>query len=305
MLRDHFLPRGKPKVIDLYTELTSLRKGFKENITYYVIRAENAATLLKNAGETISDSLLIAMVLKGLTSEYKTFVTVVTQKDTPMMFSEFKTALRNYEETRKTEDTTVNKVMCVNERIASPPRQHNKNKFKGTCYICRKYGHRSFECRNKNQLKTQENWCGICKNGTHATKYCRRRKTAKLTTNSTKRNNPCFKVTKPENVVVDSCGTLKDREKNKHKRPLRTIEKVEKPTVKLKYTKLSAKAFQDRKCEPLTVPRERRYTRTISVQTDTNEEKGHSASVATPTMLEEDMMEDYESDSCETFMFHF
>ena len=47
ILREHYLPRGKPKVMALYTELTLLRKQPKENITDYRIRAENAATFLK------------------------------------------------------------------------------------------------------------------------------------------------------------------------------------------------------------------------------------------------------------------
>ena len=55
----------------LYTELTLLRKQPEENITDYMIRAENAATFLKNVGETISRGLLITMILKGLPNEYK------------------------------------------------------------------------------------------------------------------------------------------------------------------------------------------------------------------------------------------
>ena len=35
-----------------------------------VLRAETAAASLKSAGETVSDSFLIAMVLKGLPTEY-------------------------------------------------------------------------------------------------------------------------------------------------------------------------------------------------------------------------------------------
>ena len=41
------------------------------------------------------------MILKGLPRNYKTFSTVVIQREKPMTFSEFKIALRNYEENEK------------------------------------------------------------------------------------------------------------------------------------------------------------------------------------------------------------
>ncbi len=58
-------------MIGLYTEPTSLKKEDKESLTDYVVRGETAAALLKNAGETVSDNLLIAMILKGLPSEFQ------------------------------------------------------------------------------------------------------------------------------------------------------------------------------------------------------------------------------------------
>ena len=43
---------GKPRIISLYTELTSLKMGTDERVTDYAIRAETAANSLKQAGET-------------------------------------------------------------------------------------------------------------------------------------------------------------------------------------------------------------------------------------------------------------
>ncbi|GFR58842.1 CCHC-type zinc finger, nucleic acid binding protein a [Elysia marginata] len=103
ILRRHYRPKGKPRVITLCTELTSLMKSTNESVTDYLIRAETACASLKNAGEAISDSLLIAMTLKGLPSHFKSFTTVVTQKEQQqrMTFTNFKIALRNYEDTEK------------------------------------------------------------------------------------------------------------------------------------------------------------------------------------------------------------
>jgi len=106
ILRAHYAGSGKPRIIALYTELTSLLKRSDESVTDYVIRAETAAAALKNAKENVSDSLLIAMVLKGLPESYKPFVVVVTQSDKQQTFVEFKGALRSFEDTERARSGT-------------------------------------------------------------------------------------------------------------------------------------------------------------------------------------------------------
>ena len=156
ILREHYRSKGKPRIITLYTELTSLKMAGDENITDYVLRAETAAVSLKTAGETISDSLLIAMILKGLPqTRFKPFSTVVTQKDKALSFSEFKVALRSFEETEKI-STESNKEDAVMKVIV--------------CYGCGKAGHKLAECRMK-----KKRWCDICKSNTHQTEKCRKK----------------------------------------------------------------------------------------------------------------------------------
>ena len=62
-----------------------------------MIRAERAASKLKTAGKTVSNTLLVDMCLKELPDSFRPFYTVVTQKDY-MEFFTFKVSLRNYEE---------------------------------------------------------------------------------------------------------------------------------------------------------------------------------------------------------------
>lgn len=99
ILRDYYAGKGKPRIVSLYTELTSLQKLSSESVTDYVIRAETSITALRNAGEALSDGLLVAMVLKGLPESFKPFSIFVTQRDETLSFADFKTKLRSYENT--------------------------------------------------------------------------------------------------------------------------------------------------------------------------------------------------------------
>mgnify|MGYP002803371089 CR=1 FL=1 len=128
ILRQHYQGKGKPRVIALYTELTSLKKRENEPVVDYMLRAEKSATALRDAEEVISEALLIAMVLKGLPSEYNTFSTVIVQREKQMTFAEFKSALRSHEESAKTLDT---KTANANENV-----MFAKQKFDGNCFKC-------------------------------------------------------------------------------------------------------------------------------------------------------------------------
>ena len=164
ILKEHYMSQRKPKVIALYTELTILEKGREESTTDYVIRAEAPAAALKNSGETIENSLLIAMILKGLLSSFNSFKTVVTQKDKQPTFQQFKVSLRAYEESEHSNTKSVMKA------DAKRPLSQI------TCFTCKKKGHKSTECK-------QRRWCDNCKSKTHDTKFCRKKAdTAKIVT---------------------------------------------------------------------------------------------------------------------------
>ena len=59
ILRAHYAGTGKT------------RKTETETVTDYVIRAETASKAPRNASEAVPDSLLKAIILKGLPEEYK------------------------------------------------------------------------------------------------------------------------------------------------------------------------------------------------------------------------------------------
>ena len=178
ILRSHYAGSGKPRIISLYTQLTSLRKSANENITDYIIRAETASTSLKSAGEKISDGLLIAMVLKGLPTEYKPFSVLTTQSDKVITFPNFKVSLRNFEENEK--------VLCDGESSSVMQARHSRfkhNSYSNTgssgatnklvCYACGLEGHKS---NSKVCAKFKDRkYCNTCKSTSHADKFCRKK----------------------------------------------------------------------------------------------------------------------------------
>ena len=169
ILRDHYASQGKPRIIALYTELTSLEKGASETVTDYLIRAERSITALKNAKETLSDGLVIAMILKGLPEAYKPFVVHITQSTNEITFAMFKSQLKRFEETEKFNckpNFKIDQVMKTDSPSISP-----LNSL--TCYGCGRKGHVIMDCPDKTKGETTK-WCPYHKSTTHNDRACRR-----------------------------------------------------------------------------------------------------------------------------------
>lgn len=160
ILRNHYASQGKPRIIALFTELTSLKKESDETITEYIIRAEKAVISPRKAKEIISDGPMTAMILKGLPDSYKPFAIHTTQSSEELNFIQFKSKLRSYEETDKFDDKPKSdNVMKVH--IASV-----------TSYGCGNRGHIARDCCQKGIPK----WCNYHRSSKHSDETCHRRK---------------------------------------------------------------------------------------------------------------------------------
>ena len=164
ILRNHYSGTGKQRVISLWNVPTTLQKQTNETLTDYIIRAETAGTCLKSADEVVSDSLLIAAVMKGLPPTYKPFTIFVTQSDKVMNFITFKTAIRNFwENERATLASAVGNVGSQMDGVMNI--RHNNNKHRAgassskpqqqqqqdeiasiQCFVCNGEGHKSNVC---------------------------------------------------------------------------------------------------------------------------------------------------------------
>ena len=64
ILCDHYRGASKPCILTLNTNLCNLELVSTEDLTQYISRTECLAISLKSAEEAVSDSFLIAMVIK-------------------------------------------------------------------------------------------------------------------------------------------------------------------------------------------------------------------------------------------------
>lgn len=176
ILKEHYSGKSKPRIINMYTSLTQLRMSDNESVTDYLIRAENIITALRDAGETMSDGLTIAMVLRGLPDIFKPLAVHITQNEDDVTFTDFKRRLRIYEEAEKMKGTesTDNVMKTQTRQGKGPARYHTKERkdedTNMTCYKCGIKGHRARKCYKRV-------WCNHCKNSTHAEFLCKKRVT--------------------------------------------------------------------------------------------------------------------------------
>ena len=187
-LRTHYSGKGKTRLLALYTDLMLSTKSDSETLTDYVLRAEKLATAIKGTGETLSDNLLIAVVLKGLPEEFIPFTVHTTQSE-QVDYATFKTKLRNYEETERARAAEKSAALynrhthSNNNRNGGGGRKGNGGRDQQqvlqppppksvVCTSCGAPGHKSTYCELRKQGQL---YCGVCKNRSHSESCCRKK----------------------------------------------------------------------------------------------------------------------------------
>ena len=131
-------------------------------MTDYLIRAETLSSSLEVAGEKISETLLVSVVLEGLPDSYEYFKTVHDFSKTPTPFSDWKKALKNFADSQQLKD-------CGNSSYTKSEaalffEQDNSKKFSGKCFRCNKSGLMKSSCTVKQ--------CSFCKKFGHNESEC-------------------------------------------------------------------------------------------------------------------------------------
>ena len=147
--------RENQELFLLYTELTSLRKEQNDVVTNYIIRTEATVMALRNAGESLNDGLIIAMVLKGLPRTFNPFSIYVTYSSKELTFSEFKMQLQSFEDTNKYHQNSND------DNVMKLTNSFSKRSNEVSCFKCSGKGHVAKICPNN--FKKNKKWCNYCK----------------------------------------------------------------------------------------------------------------------------------------------
>ena len=154
-LQSYFKSTERPHVQRMLNEISNLKLEASESIKDYILRSENLQMNLQEAGEGISEKMMIAMLLKGLPKEFDNFTTVVNFSKDAKSLDEIKRDLSNFAETSKTflQKNSTNETFFSNKTIK--------------CYSCGKQGHRKQDC--KKDIK-----CYNCNQMGHFARDCRK-----------------------------------------------------------------------------------------------------------------------------------
>jgi hypothetical protein len=129
-----------------------------ESLTEFLIRAESVAAGLRAAGETVSDSLIISMIMKGLPDRYSTFCTLILHSEREYTLAEFKTSIANHD-SAKTPSSDSSTAMAVGrkskgkskgkQKTSDKPTQGQGSGDKRFCNYCKRPGHIEEKCFKK------------------------------------------------------------------------------------------------------------------------------------------------------------
>lgn len=172
---------------------------FGDTVSNYISQLEEIKTKLKQAGEEISDKMIITKILMSLPEPYK----------------HFRSAWESVPTDKQTLDELTSRLLLEEERTnplelgtTALAAKRNPQKRKLKCFICQKPGHFAKDCF-QNKEKNENKKCTFCKKIGHDVKACYFRKNKEQENRNATRND------ENKNYETNAfIGTVADEEAN-------------------------------------------------------------------------------------------
>ena len=137
----------------LKEKLHNVKMTKYESVTFYITRVAQVKDELAMVGETISDSELARIVLKGFTKEWEVFVKCIVGREKLLDWSKLWDDFTQEEIREGSLGSQVNEEVEHNVALAAKTIKKKKYISHIRCYHCGKMGHCSSKCLEKNNVK--------------------------------------------------------------------------------------------------------------------------------------------------------
>lgn len=148
-----------------------------DTISTFISKLEDIRNKLKQAGENLSEKMMITKILMSLPERYRHFCSawesVPTEKQS---LDELTSRLLIEEERWKTTEPTT-ALASLQIKCREPTRKGGATKqFQGVCYVCHKPGHIARNCTKRKERDQEIKKCTYCKKVGHLQSECWHRK---------------------------------------------------------------------------------------------------------------------------------
>jgi hypothetical protein len=156
ILVDTYERKSMATRVQLLERLFGTQLKANESIAQYVARLTEIERKLRAQGEQVSESIMVYLLLKGLTASYTSIVQLMKMKD-KIEFTETVEALKNEEERQATSNGGTQHANATERSL------------KKGCFTCGAHEHIKFDCPQN----TNKKHCNKCRRIGHTSQECR------------------------------------------------------------------------------------------------------------------------------------
>ena len=155
-LKQLFEEKNENQKMDLKDELHNVKMTQGEGVTSYLTRMDQVKDELTTVGETISDSEMVRIALKGFIKRWEDCVKCIVGKEKLLDWSRLWNDVTQEEIREGALGGQVSEEMEQNVALAAKCKNKKKKDLSQIkCYHCGQLGHNSTKCPEKKIVKTE------------------------------------------------------------------------------------------------------------------------------------------------------